>query len=94
MIRNVARVILGICKAGIQVFVATHSLFLLREFEILLESEVDTVPQQYFALSRSGHGIRVSQGEDVGTVDPLLLLDEELGLSDRFLDRFMSGAES
>ena len=39
LVREIARAILGICKAGVQVFVATHSLFLLREFEILLEHE-------------------------------------------------------
>ena len=93
LIRDVAKVILGICKAGVQIFVATHSLFLLREFEILLEHEFDTVAQRYFALSRSRDGVRVSQADDVGDVDPLLLLDEELGQSDRFVDRFMSSAE-
>lgn len=34
LIREVARAILGICEEGVQVFVATHSLFLLRELEI------------------------------------------------------------
>ncbi len=94
LIRDVARVILGICGAGVQVFVATHSLFLLREFEILLEREFDAVAQRYFALSRCGGGVRISQAEDVGDVDPLLLVDEELGQSDRFVNRFMSGGES
>ncbi len=94
LLRDVAKVILGICREGVQVFVATHSLFLLREFEILLEREFDTVEQRYFALVRSDDGVRISQAEDVGDVDPLLLLDEELGQSDRFMDRFMSGGES
>ena len=94
LIRDVARAILGICGAGVQVFVATHSLFLLREFEILLESEFDTVGQRYFALSQSSDGVHVSQAGDVGDVGPLLLLDEELGQSDRFVERFMSSTET
>ena len=94
LIRDVAKVILGICEAGVQVFVATHSLFLLREFEILLEREFEAVSKKYFALSRSGDGVRVSQADDVGDVDPLVLLDEDLGQSDRFVDRFMSGTEA
>ncbi len=93
LVREVAKVILGICEAGVQVFVATHSLFLLREFEILLDGEFDAVSQQYFALSRSDDGVRVSQADDVGDVDPLLLLDEDLGQSDRFMDRFMPSSE-
>ncbi len=94
LIRDIAKVVLGVCEAGVQVFVATHSLFLLREFEILLKDEFEAVPQQYFALSRNDDGIRVSQADDIGNVDPLLLLDEDLGQSDRFVDRFMSNAES
>ncbi|MDE0416001.1 MAG: AAA family ATPase [bacterium] len=73
LIRDVAKVILGICKAGVQVFVATHSLFLLKEFDILLKREFEAVPQRYFALSRSDDGVRVSQADDIGDVGPLVL---------------------
>lgn len=93
LIRDVAKAILGICKAGVQVLVATHSLFLLREFEILLEREFAEVEHKYFALRRNGDGVEVSQDDDIGSVDPLLLLDEELSQSDRFVDLFMSSAE-
>ena len=94
LIREVAKAILGICTAGVQVFVATHSLFLLREFEVLLECEFDQVEQRYFALHLSDDGVDVSQADKIGDVAPLLLLDEELNQSDRFVDFFMSGAES
>ena len=94
LIREIAKAILGICEAGVQVFVATHSLFLLREFEILLKGEFDKVEQCYFALRRSNNAVDVSQAEEIGDVDPLLLLDEELNQSDRFVEWFMPGAES
>ena len=94
LIREVARAILGICKADVQVFVATHSLFLLRELEILLNNEFAAVEQKYFALHSGGDGVDVSQADDIRDVDPLLLLDEDLEQSDRFLDRFMSGKGS
>ena len=61
LIREVARAILGICRAGVQVFVATHSLFLLREFEILLERDFGNVELRYFALRRGDEGVVVSQ---------------------------------
>lgn len=95
LIREIAKAILGVCKAGVQVFVATHSLFLLREFEILLEKEFNRVRRRYFALRRSDNGVvDVSQEDEVEDLDPLLLLDEELLQSDRFVDQFMPLEES
>ena len=89
LIREVAKAILRICEAGVQIFVATHSLFLLREFEILLEREFRNIEQRYFALRRDDEGVAVSQASEVSGVDPLLLLDEELLQSDRFVEEFM-----
>ena len=56
LIREVARAILRICQAGVQVFVATHSLFLLREFEMLLHRDFADVEQRCFALRRCNDG--------------------------------------
>ena len=89
LIRDVAKVILRICDAGVQVFVATHSLFLLREFEILLKNDFEKVDQRYFALRRGEDGVEVSQSGEIGGVDPLVLLDEDLSQSDRFVKEFM-----
>lgn len=86
LIREVARAILGICKAGVQVFAATHSLFLLREFEILLKHEFATVEQKYFGLKQSDDGVDVSQADEIEDIDTLLLLDEDLEQSDRFMN--------
>ncbi len=56
LIREVARAILRLCQAGIQLFVATHSLFLMREFEMLLHQEefanVEQLPAQGRRVSR------------------------------------------
>lgn len=90
LIRAVAKVILGICKAGVQVFVATHSLFLLREFEILLKQEFHGVKKQYFALRRGDEGVEVSQASNIADISPLLLLDEDLQQSDRFIKAFIN----
>ena len=89
MIREVAKAILRICEAGVQVFVATHSLFLLREFEIHLERGFGNIEQRYFALRKGDEGVVVSQASEVSDVDPLVLLDEELSQSDRFVQEFM-----
>ena len=88
LIREVAKAILTICRAGGQVIVATHSLFLLREFEVLLEDEFKGVEQRYFALRRGNEAVEISQTDEVGDVDPLILLDEELRQSERFIEEF------
>ncbi|KKZ12509.1 MAG: ATP-binding protein [Candidatus Synechococcus spongiarum SP3] len=98
LIREIARAILGVCTAGVQVFVATHSLFLLRELEILLKQDEFAAvkkKKKYFALRPGDDGVvDVSQADDIGDADPLLLLDEDLEQSDRFVDQFMSREES
>ena len=86
LIRKVAEAILHGCDQGIQVFLATHSLFLLREFEILLSrNQFKHLPQRYFALGKGADGVLVHQGDRVDEVDPLAMLDEELLQSDRFV---------
>ena len=89
LIREAAAALLRICQAGVRTFVATHGLFLLREFEVLLKGrEFASVGQRYFALQQGVDGVQVSQSDEVGDGGPLVLLDEELVQSDRFLGAF------
>ncbi len=85
LIKVVARVILQLAKAGIQVFIATHSLFLLRELEVLQAVEKKPVPQRYFALKQTADGVEVEQGNAIDDLQTLVLLDEELQQSDRYM---------
>ncbi len=94
LIHEIAKAILGICQAGVQVILATHSLFLLREFEVLLKCEFDTACHRYFALDRGDDGVVVSRSNDIEDVEPLLLLEEDLRQSDRYVECFMPGAEA
>lgn len=95
LIKGVAEAILQLVARDVQVLVATHNLFLLREFEILHASpRFNQLSCRYFALahppqgrqSDSRAGIIVEQGDAVEDVDPLVLLDEELHQSDRYLE--------
>ena len=85
LIRSIAKALLDVCREGVQVFVATHSLFLLREMEVLGWTTHKDVPQRYFALEGTHHGVVVDQGTEVADVAPLVLLDEDLKQSDRYL---------
>lgn len=87
LIRRVARAIMSVAKEGVQVFVASHSLFLLRELEMLkTDSEFSDVPQRFFALSQTVNGVAVEQADDLCDIDPIVSLDEELAQSARFMD--------
>jgi predicted ATPase len=86
LLRLVARIILHLCQSGIQVFIASHSLFLLRELEVLsADKEFAKVPQRYFALRSTDSGVDVEQGNSVVDLKTLVLLDEELAQSDRYI---------
>ncbi|WPD23068.1 MAG: AAA family ATPase [Candidatus Electrothrix scaldis] len=86
LIKLVAEAIFRLCCNGIQVFIATHSLFLLRELEILSQQKTfNTVKTKYFALGRSESGITLQQGESIDDIDPVAALDESLMQSDRYL---------
>lgn len=88
-VEKIAAAILGLCKMRIQIILATHSLFLLRELEILLQDrKFQEIDQRYFALRRDGDGVEIAQGETMNDMDPLLLVNEDLKQSDRFLEVF------
>ncbi|MGE0375531.1 MAG: ATP/GTP-binding protein [Planctomycetaceae bacterium] len=87
VIKRVARTILHLCQSGIQIFVATHSLFLMRELDILLRMEefADT-PARFFGLHLGDDGVEVMQGDSIDDIGEIASLQEELSQSDRYLE--------
>jgi energy-coupling factor transporter ATP-binding protein EcfA2 len=85
LIKQVAKVILQLCQNGIQVFIATHSLFLMREMDILLQKEFNDVKARFFGLQLGEDGVSVKQGESVDDIGPITSLEEELSQSDAYL---------
>lgn len=86
LIKVVAKVIQQLAQAGIQIFIATHSLFLLRELEILQSATQQPITQRYFALKQGDDSVEVEQGDTVDDLQTLVLLDEELQQSDRYME--------
>ncbi len=88
LVRRVARTIVDLSRGGIQIFIATHSLFLLRELEIILRSANErTLGPRYFGLQKKGtSGVAVLQGPSVDDIGDIASLEEDLDQSDRFLD--------
>lgn len=88
LVRKVAGAILELCANGIQVFIATHSLFLLRELEILLQGrDRKQLETRFFSLSLHDDATRIEQGDRLDDLATIASLDEELGQSERFLQQ-------
>jgi energy-coupling factor transporter ATP-binding protein EcfA2 len=85
MIRHLAETLVILSSMGIQIVLATHSLFLLRELQIQLTLNPN-VPAQFFALKREGKSVTVQQGNSIEDVDPIAALDADLEQSDRYLE--------
>jgi predicted ATPase len=86
LIKCIARSICDLAGSGIQVFIATHSLFLLREIEILTAAATrKPLHTRYFGLHTGADGVQIQQGPNVDDIGDIAALDEELAQSDRFL---------
>ena len=83
LIRIMAEIIYRL-SSKIQIFITTHSLFLLREIDMLSKTEgkKEQGGIRYFNFLGKGE---VEQGNTPEDLDHILLLDESLKQSDRFL---------
>jgi len=90
LITEVARVILRLGKMGVQVFITTHSLFLMRELYILQQTTFKDLDSHYIGLriedEDEDRRVRVSQGPTLDDVGAITALDEELRQADAYLD--------
>jgi predicted ATPase len=86
LVKLVARTILDVCQNGIQVFIATHSLFLLRELYILQQQRSSNIlDARFFGLHLKEGGVEVTQGKTVDDIGDISALDEELAQSERYI---------
>lgn len=87
LIKKIAPILLSLCELGVQVFIATHSLFLLREIEICLAREpYQHLKTRWFGLYKQDDSVVVEQGNSVDDIGDIAALDEELEQSDRFMN--------
>lgn len=87
LVKQVARSIVALAASGIQIFMATHSLFLLRELEILLaDPSQEATSARFFGLQSTDEGVAVSQGASLEEIGDIASLEESLEQSDRYLE--------
>lgn len=91
LIKVLAASILQLCQQGIQVFIATHSYFLLKELDLL--SKQNGVEQRFLSLFASGDGgaVKLQQADRLLDLETVVALDEELAQYDRELQGAANG---
>ncbi len=78
---KVAKVLATLAQNGIQVILATHNLFLMKELSLLVEST--EMSARFFSLKRDNDAITIEQGNVLEDLQTIVTLDEELALYDR-----------
>lgn len=84
LIRLVATLLMDLSHHGIQVIVASHSFFLLKELDLLSRQNDQAI--HYIGLSEGEEGAAVQQVGTLAELDHLTTLDEELAQYDRELE--------
>lgn len=91
LIKEMAGAIRAIGENGIQVFIATHSLFLLRELYLLGDHDEQT---QYFGLHFEDDGVSCKQGPTMDDIGDVASLEAEVAQSDRYLRRAAAAGQA
>ncbi|MBF0304095.1 MAG: AAA family ATPase [Alphaproteobacteria bacterium] len=76
---------------GVQIFIATHSLFMMREIQLRLDrSKADgpAIPVRYFSLLRKDGGIAVEAADDVDDLSMIAVLEAALAQDDAMEHRY------
>ena len=86
LIKSLASVIYALANTGLQIFIATHSLFLLRELKLQrVSTDTGSSSSRYFSLSIGTGGVVLEQGDDLADLATITSLDEALKQFDRLL---------
>ena len=84
LLRELAGILVELSKV-MQVTVATHSLFLLRELEIL-QKQKKLSKARYFGLHFSDNGVEVLSGPSSNDIGDIAALDTSLEQSERYIN--------
>ncbi|OEU70823.1 MAG: hypothetical protein BA863_11990 [Desulfovibrio sp. S3730MH75] len=83
LLKLVAKAMTSLADYGIQIVLATHSLFLMRELDILSRKNESSL--RFFGLTQTDDGVEVSQGDSIEDIDDIQALEAELDQSGRYL---------
>lgn len=86
---RLVNIMMTLCRAGVQLVLTTHSLFLLRELVIQLSDKRNRcIAKRFFGLQTpevAGTGVGVSSADDLNHLAHIASLDAESEQADRYL---------
>lgn len=82
---QLVQILLALAKAGVQVMLTTHSLFLLRELTIQLAETPKPPSHRFFGLTPLEQGVRVCHADALTGLDTPESLEAEMIQADRYL---------
>ena len=88
---KVAATLLRMADGGVQVVVATHCLFMMKELSLLAESSMQKNQARFFALSLGENGVEVEDGAVLEDLKTIVSLEEVLAQDDREQEHFYGG---
>jgi AAA15 family ATPase/GTPase len=87
LMRKLAEALIELTKHNIQIILATHSFFFMKELSLLAEKE--QLSTKFFNLIKEESGeITVNYDESLGVLDHIISVDEEILQYDRTLENF------
>lgn len=86
LMKDLAEALIDLSEKGVQMVLATHSLYLLRELIIARHKKKAQVPARFIALALVDDAVTVSQGDSMDEVDPIASLEAELEQGDRYME--------
>ena len=81
MIKYVTSLLLQLAEQGVQIILATHNLFLMKELSLQIENSQTNA--KFFSLVQSKEGVLVESGNILSDLQTIVALDEELAFFDR-----------
>jgi hypothetical protein len=88
LIRRLAPLLLDLADAGVQVFIATHSLFLMRALE-LERHHRSSLKAVFIGLKATAEGVTVKQGPSLTQSGDIIALTEDIQQAEQLLDQAM-----
>jgi predicted ATPase len=82
MIKHVTSLLLQLAEQGMQIILATHNLFLMKELSLQIENS-ENIPAKFFSLVQNKEGVLVEEGNILPDLQTIVALEEELAFFDR-----------
>lgn len=86
LMRPLAKTLVQLAKDGVQLFIATHSLFFMREIAIHVDKAKNGPPTRYFSLTQKDGELEVHRAEKIDDLVGIAALDAAID-QDETLER-------